>query len=87
MSVVIHKQIDEEQTKLLDRVFSHATFTAKPDTWFDAGTTPKLMQILYVVGPSIPTGLFAGIKDSKRDEETCSFDEFDVTWLDCSTLL
>lgn len=56
-------------------------YKAKPDTWFDEGTTVKLVDD-YRDGrrdtPFGEAGLFRGYKDGKLDEEICPFDEFEI---------
>jgi len=56
-------------------------YKAKPDTWFDAGTTVELIDDYRDSKPGKPfgkCGLFRGYKDGKLDEEICPFDEFEI---------
>lgn len=48
-------------------------YVAKPDTWFDVGTEASRLT------DAVPgSGLYAGVRVGKPDEETCLDDEFDV---------
>lgn len=51
------------------------TYITKPDMWFDAGTEAFLIAEI-VPGQS---GLFLGTRDGKPDEESCGYDEFEIT--------
>ena len=45
--------------------------------WFDKGTEAELL-IDFGLNWNPTCGLFSGIKDGHEDEETCTFDEFEV---------
>ncbi len=45
--------------------------------WFDKGTEAILLTDCFSEQKGI-AGVFRGIKDGKEDEESCSFDEFEV---------
>ena len=52
--------------------------------WFDKGTEAKLLvQYLFNDGPdknsTVNVGIFEGIRHGKPDEESCHFDEFEIT--------
>ncbi len=64
-------------------------YIAKPDTWFKAGTEVFLIDDYR--GEGLDAGLFRGLRvcesaesegvpvgTERVDEETCSFDEFDI---------
>lgn len=70
------------ECEAVERLFATATFTAKAGEWFDAGTTPKLLNAMYLLVSGQPCGLFEGLRGGKPDEEICSFSEFTVTWPD-----
>ena len=44
--------------------------------WFDKGTECWLIDDYR--GEGLPSGLFLGTRNSKPDEEVCTFDEFEI---------
>lgn len=50
-------------------------YTAKKNTWFDAGTEVELIDDYR---PSAKSGLFYGYRKGEKDEEICPFDEFET---------
>lgn len=43
--------------------------------WFDKDT---IVELIDDYRPSMPCGLFYGLKDGKLDEEVCNFNEFTI---------
>lgn len=52
-------------------------FIAKKDTWFDEGTSAKLLTDCSG-GTFKGHGVFEGFRNGKKDEELCDFDEFEI---------
>jgi hypothetical protein len=44
--------------------------------WFDKGTEAKLIS--DSASEAYPFAIFEGIRNGKVDEETCTFDEFEI---------
>lgn len=56
-------------------------YKAKPDTWFDEGTTVELIDDYRDGRTDTPfgtSGLFRGYKNGNLDEEICFFEEFEI---------
>jgi len=51
-------------------------FISKENEWFDKGSIAILISKPF--GSSPESGIFLGTKNGELDEETCSFDEFEI---------
>jgi len=52
-------------------------YIARPNTWYDAGTVVELIDD-YRPQWKCEFSLFRGLRNGRKDEEICCFDEFDI---------